>query len=241
MQIRQDNNIIVTSDEIRHGLAKRTIYGLNVFNRNHVAVPTLQDPRFLFLKSVTDAIRCSAHVGAMALSDRVDTPEELFGHPKDDMAYSRTTVEYHDGFFDLSGSHYFGACFFPFVSAGFWEAHLDNDGGDMEYIIRCHGMALYVGASRQALDAMTGLFDAPFPGETQWLRETTRIYPLVLVVGHDGDCFHAYAKQTARFQLLDRPLLKTAEYVRSSNWFQHNQTSLSWNDENMCLTPGLIM
>jgi hypothetical protein len=237
MQIRQDNNIITTYDGKRDRLAVRTIYGLNIFARNGLQAPAMLDPRLVFLKCLTDEMPCSAHIGAIALSDMMDAPEELFGCSGGSEIYSRTSVEYHDGFTDLSGSHYFKACFFPAVPPGLWEASLNDGGGDMEYIIRCHSLALYIGVSQPALSAMRRLLEEPFPGEEQWLRETTGIYPIVLVTGHDGDHFIAYATSDDRFQMLDRARERACEFVRSSEWFQRYRSSLAWDTGEMCLMP----
>jgi hypothetical protein len=210
--------------------------GLNILAYNDVDVPAEQDPRFVFLRSLSEHAPCSAHVGSLALKDMVDTPEELFGPPDGDLPYVRTKVGLYDVFYDLREYPCYDACFFPEVTAPFWRIqYLDNRSG-IERLIDDHALALYVGATGEALARITPLLQAPFPGEEQWVGTMTQLYPLVVVVGHDGLYIEAYASDASHFALLEPALAQATEGIRAHPWFRENEGKLEWEeDPSLCL------
>jgi hypothetical protein len=230
------NEIIRTNDDTEHGLPQRYILGMDIF-RGITGIPF--DPRIMFLKALSEQVSCSAHVGSLALTDIVDTPEELFGPPRSALPYSHTRISFDGKFYDLGDYPSLDALFFPLINATFWEAHTsdeDNAAGDeLRYLIRCHGLAMYVGGSSSAPDAMTSLLSAPFPGVEQWLQEATRLYSLVVVIGHDGGHFEAYARDEASFNLMDAAISLAETAIRSSAWFLENEHTLVWDELNLCL------
>lgn len=225
------------------GLFHCYVHGLNIFAANGLRVPALSDPRIVFLKALSEQVPCAAHVGSLAMKDLVDAPEELFGPPREELPYTRTRISFHDGFYDLNQYPCWDACFFPQVTPAFWEARLPEEErrdehawAGLDYLIALHGLALYVGASPSALDAMAALLNAPFSGSEQWLQETSRLFPLVVMMGHDGDYFDAYARDAASLGLLEPALARAHDLIQSSAWFQEHEEKLEWDEEyNLCL------
>lgn len=125
----------------------------------------------------------------------------------------------------------------------FWEARLPEEErrdehawAGLDYMIAAHGLVLYVGPSPTALRAMTALLNAPFPGSEQWLQETSRLFPLVVMTGHDGDYFDAYARDAAGLGLLEPALARADALVQASVWFQEHEDKLKWDKEyNLCM------
>jgi hypothetical protein len=218
------------------GVFERYIDGLNIFLYNDVDVPTQDDPRVIFLQNLTRQFPSSAHVGSLALKDMVDDPLELFGPPDGRTPYTRTRISYYNcDFYDLNEYPCFDACFFPEVTNKFWEAKA-ADGTDIGGLFDWHGLAVYIGAKAGALEEMSQLLAAPFPGQGQWLQAVTRLYSIVITVGHDGQNFQAYAQELESYNLLQPALDQAAGIVSSSEWFQQNVERLKWEEElSLCL------
>jgi hypothetical protein len=227
--------IVRTEKHPEFGLHHWLLFGLNVFAYNDVPCAIEQRPDVLFLTDITARLTCSAHVSAMALKDRVETPEEMFGLSDGDIPYLHTRTEFYGGFFDLDTSPCFDACFFPKVTPQFWQALLREE-DDLEQMILCHGLAFYVAPRLNAMAEMTRLLRLPFPGEAQWLTALTDLYGAVLIVGHDGQWFEVYSKDEDGLRLLQPSLISATTAVERSEWFQIHKQDLAWGDDlDACL------
>jgi hypothetical protein len=232
----QDRDSIVRLVEYPpFGVFSRYVDGLNIFLYNDVEVPTLADPRVLFLRNLTEQLPSSAHVSSLALKDMVDDPQELFGLPTGLTPYTRSRISYYNcTFYNLDEYPCYDALFFPEVTGSFWEAKTEYD-TDIGGLFEWHGLAVYVGAKPGTLDEMQRLLSAPFPGEGQWLKAVTGLYSLVVTVGHDGQNFEVHTQNLEDYDLLKPSLEYAAGIVSSSEWFKHNRKVLEWDDESSCL------
>lgn len=219
------------------GVFSRYVDGLNILLYNDVEVPTLADPRVLFLRHLTGQLTSSAHVSSLALQDMVDDPQELFGLPDGPTPYTRSRISYYNcTFYNLDEHPCYDALFFPEITGRFWEAKAEFD-TDIGGLFEWHGLAVYVGAKSGALDEMQSLLSAPFPGEGQWLKAITSLYSMAVTVGHDGQNFKVHTQNLESYDLLKPSLEYAAGIVSSSEWFRHNRKMLAWDDEwSLCLT-----
>ena len=158
-----NDEIVRIADEEEYGLVHRHIFGLNLFSYNDVPCPTELRPDVIFLNAVVARMTCSAQVGALFLSDCVDSPEEIFGpvdDPKTSMPYCMADqVGISDGFYDLQGGILFGRrvidgrwvigeprygdCFLPRVTPELWDV-FQSHGTDPQQLIENHALAIYV-------------------------------------------------------------------------------------------------
>ncbi|MBC7805807.1 MAG: hypothetical protein H7145_06620 [Akkermansiaceae bacterium] len=199
---------------------------------------------------------CSAQVGALYLKDCTEAPEEMFGLPDGPDAetpyHMVRRVGFFDGFYDLqggvpfemwlvdgewvSGETLYGDCFFPRVTPAFWET-LQRGEGDLDQLFSCHGLVLYAGPkTKEAGVNMVALLDEPFSDEGQFLRTATDLYAVLVLTGHDGQFFHAFAKSADDFALLEPALSDAVRAVEGSDWFRTNKARLAWSEElDACL------
>jgi len=227
-ELRSDIVHLETHEEF--GLYRQTIFGLNIFDYNDVTCPIEQRPDVVFLTDLTTRQKCAAHVGSLALKDRVDSPEEMFGASDGSTPYLRTKIGFSDGFYDLNEWHCFDACYFPLVTPFFWQALLKGK-DDLDQLLVSHGLAFYLAPNADAASGMRRLLDSRFPGEAEWMNAVMDCYGLVLTVGHDGQYFHAYARDWETFRLL-QPSLNTAMLaVEKSAWFQAHRQDLAWSKD----------
>ena len=232
-EIRRD--IVKTEIRPKYGLHRWDIFGLNLFDYNDVPCSIEQRPDALFLTDLTTRHHCSAHVGSLALKDRVDTPEEMFGPADGSIPFTRTRVGFSDGFYNLDEWHCFDAAFFPRVTPLFWQALLREE-DDLEQMLACHGLAFYVAPYLDTMEEMQRLLATPFRGESQWLQDVTNLYGLVLMVGHDGQYFHAYARNKENLRLIEPSLTAVISAIEASQWFQAHKQELAWGDDfDACL------
>lgn len=253
-------DILRTQDEQQHGLAHRYIFGLNLFDYNGVDCPIGQRPDVVLLRRLTERVPCAAQVGALYLKDRVDSPDEMFGPPHGPDAatpYSSTRVGYSDDFYELGvgidfdvrlldggsdgevvyGGRYFGDCLFPEVTPAFWQALLRGGGDDLDHLIGNHALVLYAGPKAgDADERLARLLLEPFPGKGPLLQAVTALYSVALLVGHDGQYLHAWAREAADFTLLEPALSDAVRAVEESEWFQANRGELAWSEDlDACL------
>jgi len=244
------DDIIRIEDRGEFGLAHRYVFGLNLFNYNRVPCPIERRPDVVFLARLTERRVCAAQVAALFLKDHVDTPEEMFGAPAGPDAetpyHEARHVGFYDGFFDLQGGIPFtgrmvegewvpddepryGDCFFPRVTPAFWRA-VEREEGSLDQLLFCHGLVLYVGPTApDAGERMARLLDAPFSTEETFLRAVADLYAVAPLVGHDGQFFHAYARDAANFTLLDAALADAVRVVEESDWYRANRDRLAWS------------
>mgnify|MGYP000879138753 FL=1 len=93
--------VIRIEDERQQDLAHRYMFGLNLFAYNKVVCPIEERPDVRFLMHLTERIPCGAQVGAVALKDLTNSPDEMFGPPDGATPYVTAGVGFSDGFFDL--------------------------------------------------------------------------------------------------------------------------------------------
>ena len=219
----------------KFGLHHWTLFGLNILEYNKVTCPIKAQPDVVFLTDLTARLSCSVHVSSLALKDRANSPEEMFGPPDGATPYVRTRIGFHDIFYDLNAWPCFDACFFPRVTPDFWLSLLREE-DDLEQMLANHAFAFYVSPGSEADLAMAKLLAAPFPGEAVWLEAATDLYSLVVAVGHDGQFFHIYARGPESLRLIEPSLSAASVVIKSSEWFQSHRKELEWDDLNCCLT-----
>jgi hypothetical protein len=229
-------NILETRDTREYGLYVRTIYGLNIFSANgYIAAPS-NDPRIVFLKTLSVQHSSSIHVGSVGLSDIADEPEELFGQPNEHSGYSKVRIGLSEGIFYEAGNN---NCFFPYALEQLWTAKdFDDNRNPIQYLIECGALALYV-APYSNIEAMLVLLALPFPllqmplhsSQSGWLQEVANIYSLVVVVGHDGMQFSVYSREADNLDMVSAPLHLATSIVESSQWYNQHQQFLQWDDK----------
>jgi len=232
-----------TRDKQRHGLASRSVYGLNVFEPE--TVEAAADPRLAFLRSVAVRHPTSAHVGlCWGYFDEEELAEYLQETAPEVERVCTSVTLYQSGFGRTAGV---GGCFFPSVPLSL----LDTRGDD---VLRDAQLALYVGADDRVLAGMRELLrDPPIgrlpeaaPAEerrreaenrhAKWLQIVADLYSLVIVTGHDGQNFEVYARDRREFDLLDPAVADGVHVIESSEWYRTHRDRLEWRWPDGCLT-----
>jgi hypothetical protein len=223
-------SIIRTSDRSESGLARRDIFGLNLFGANGVEVTADGDPRIVFFRALSALSVCSAHTGN--LLDLAETPQELFGPPHGENAYmlARTGV-YGGTFYDADEWATFPACFFPQVKDRFWEVRTPEGRSGIDEALDWDALALYVGAREESSAHAQSLLRQPFPGHESWLRQVSSLYRLIVLTARGGLYFHVYSNDASNFDLLTPATEKAVEAIRSHEWYQAHSAKLVWDDE----------
>lgn len=243
------NRIIRTLDKQEYGLCHRFIFGLSTLRLNRAVSFRLGSEETLFLSALGNQCEYSGQVGAISLEECGVTPEAVFGSQNANLPYLPTHIGFNQAFFDLNSLTVnnprfvegctirrvstFGDSFVPRITSDFWRAINTIPG-----FFYSHGLVLYISPTdkfEQVTESMSRMLAGPFPGEERWLREVTRLYRMVLLLGHDGEYFHAWTRDTTHFALLDDPLSKAEASIRNSQWFQSNESRLVWSE-----SPGLI-
>jgi len=232
------DTIVRVEDSIRFGLVCRSLFGLNILAANHVSSSAGIDPRLALLELFTRNNICSAHTGSMALMDIAASPINFFRLGMNQSNYLPTSVElYNATFGDLTGWNYPPACFFPLVREGFWKPKLSSGYDSLEYLIRCAALALYIVPAEGGLEAMNKLINSPFLGHEEWIREVASIYSAIVLTGHDGQYFHVFTSNVAHLELLHLPLDATIKSIKNLDWYQQNNSTLYWSEQELCLKP----
>ncbi len=240
-------DLIKTHDSERFGLYARAIYGLNIFSANGYKVPSLNDPRIVFLRALSLRQSSSIHIGGIGLSDIVDKPEELFRHPSDENLYIRAKIGVSEGTFYEGGDN---SCFFPTASEAFWASKdFEGNRDPMQYLIECGAIALYANA-RDNIQAMKSLVSSSFlalrpplnPSQSEWIQTVASNYQLVVVTGHDGLDFLAYTSEADNFDMLSSPLQFAINTVKASEWYIQHKEVLQWDSqyENCLMLPEAL-
>lgn len=227
--------IVKIEKHSKAGLLLQDVYGLNIFASNKVTFPTREDPRIVFLRSLSERFVCSAHTGN--LFDMADTPEELFG-PADganSFLIAHTGV-YGGHFYDATEWNNFPACIFPIVQNSFWSLPMRGDGKGMLEIVEWDALALYVGLIEGGLEKIRNLAKQPFPGDKEWLQQVIGLYRAVIITGGDGFYIHAYVSDAMSFELLNPAIDEAVKAIESNEWYQQNKERLVWEPElSLCL------
>jgi len=219
------------------GLSCRSIYGLNIFEANSVPVDTAYDPRIIFLRNISEQMRCSALAGYLSLKDLVDNPVEMFGEPGKESPYQRVPIGLYAGrFYDIAIWPTQDACFFPEVTSKFWQAETQDKYSDIRKILQHDALALFVDqVNGNEIDLLKAL-SSPFPGEADSLQLILRYCSLVVISGGDAMDFHVYCKDQKNFEIVNDPLSKAVSSIENSEWYSENQHNLIWDsDEAICL------
>jgi hypothetical protein len=221
--------IVRTSDKLEFGLKLRCIFGLSIFAFNEVK-DGYQDPRVVFLQSLSAENACSAHFGD--LNDIADTPEEVFGPAEGDNAFIRLRTSIWGGHFyspeDVSA---FDPCIFPKVETRFWGTAWSEGHSVFPDIIDLGALALYVRPEDSTLQALESLAQEHFVGDADWLNAICSLYKVAVVAGHDGDYYRAYARNDEDFELLTPAVEKAVQSVKETEWFSQNAGKLKWDEE----------
>ncbi len=215
------------------------LQGLNVFVYNRVECPIEERPEVVFMTDLTSRLDCTTHVSSLALKDRASSPEEMFGAADGPTPYFRSRVGYNDHFYDLNVWRSWDSCIFSHVGPLFWQALLRED-GDLNEMIGSHGFAFYVNPISEDATELKRLLAAPFPGEgeNEWLEAVCEACALVVTVGHDGQFFEIYTRDSDNLQLIMPSMQAAVKSVEESAWFQAHKAEFEWNGEYnwLCLT-----
>jgi hypothetical protein len=94
------DSIVRTVDKHEFGLQRRSIFGLNILGVNRVKTEAENDPRIIFLRSLSEKYPCSAHTGN--LYDLAENPQELFGPHDGENPYVQVRIGVYSGnFYDV--------------------------------------------------------------------------------------------------------------------------------------------
>lgn len=224
--------IVKVTDIDQPDLACRAIYGLNIFAANGVHVSTAEDPRIIFLNSLSEQKASSAFVGYLSLKDLVDDPAELFGQGNAGVTYHRIRLGLYAGtFYDIDVYPTDDGCFFPVVSGAFWQSVAHDGYSDIRSILQHDALSLFVDKAIGAEAKFDGSLFPGFSGEAQWLQFLTSIYSLVVVSGGDGMDFTVYSQNVEKFIVIDEAVVIATEAISSSKWYDEHQNQLAWDDE----------
>jgi len=218
------------------GLSCQSVYGLNVFEANAVSTNVEDDPRIIFLRSISEQIKCSALAGYLSLKDLVDNPVEMFGEPGQQIAYQRVSIGLYAGqFYDLARWPTEDACFFPEVNSKFWEAKTDDGQSNIREVLQHDALALFVDDNSDRTKILQAL-SMPFSGEADLLQQMSQHCSLIITSGGDAMSFHMYSRDTKNFNAINEPLSQMVELIQNSTWYLKNKDDLTWDsNEAMCL------
>jgi hypothetical protein len=217
------------------------VFGLNTLGVNRVEVERKEDPRMLFLKSLTDKYSCSAHTGN--LYDLVNTPNELFGPTNGENPYVECRIGVYQGdYYAFEDWPVFRPCFFPKTSSSLWQAETTDGTAHIYEALDWGALALYVEPRADSRDNMKSLLSEPLTSQEALRAAIAKVYELVILTNHDGDYFTAYSQSSSHFTLLSEAIDTAENAISSTTWFRQHAESLIWDGEyNMCLTlPELL-
>lgn len=224
--------IVRLDDTTEYGLMRRNIYGLNILYANGVEVKTQNDPRITFLRQLSARTPCAACVGYLSLKEMVNNPAEMFGVIGGEMAFIRLPVGLYGGtFYDLMKYPTQDACYFPYITSGFWEAKTEYD--DIRSIFDNDAVALFVGVNdtHKVEHSLTS-----FTSEDILQQELAAECRLVVTSGGDGSALSVYTSKAKFFSDLNQPLIDAIKMVTDNEWYSYNKNSLVWNsDGDECL------
>jgi hypothetical protein len=233
--------IIQMRDGHDYGLNCRSIFGLNILDANGIKVGTEDDPRVIFLRTLGAHNDCAAHTGN--LYDFADNPQEFFGAPSKEHIYFLTRVGvYGSRFYDTKDWSTFPACFFPKVNDQFWRIKATGSSADVERIVSRDALALYVGASGNALNKVKALLNQPYSDQEQWLKSVASFYSLIILSGGDGWYFYVYTRDPLFYELLTPAISGAIQAVERTDWYRENAKTLQWDEQyGLCLRlPQLV-
>lgn len=231
--------IVRTRDNVKHGLHHRYVFGLNILSANGVDTPVKNDPRIVFLSSLSMHNSCAAHTGN--LYDFADTPGEFFGSVCGNACVPVSTGVYGGKFYDVKTWDNFPACFFSEVPPSFWEASTDDGESNIVSVISRDALALYVRDKSDSSHEVQAFLNEPF-SDDRWLRSMSGHFKLVVTTEADGWYFSIYSRSISDFDLLTSALTLAVRSVEETAWFQQHSATLTWDDEyELCLMrPELI-
>lgn len=212
--------IIQTKDSLQHGMSVRSLFGLNVFTANDVPLAAEQDPRYIFLQSLSQQVPSSAHAGSLAFEG--DAPLEFFGLTE--QTFIQAPIGIYGSTFYYSETEPVG-CFFPDAR----DIYRGRQAKNLQYLVTCDALAIYVEPVLSAGDKMRNLLNKSIENSQEWLQQMTHLYSIVLFSHADGWHFTAYSRESASFQLLDTPLQQAQSAIETSPWYMQNKARLRWN------------
>jgi hypothetical protein len=231
------SGIIKLLEDISEGLARRYIFGLNIFHVNKVDCPILENPELDFLRRICFRYPVSVNTGN--IFDVANELGEIFDKP----AYGG---EYEIVNFGPNQSELvnhkdwptFPPLFFPRITSEWIDLTRKYNGESQVYLILYADAATFFIAPKRldSIEKMSALLKQPAPPRAAFLNDACGLFEIVIMTGGDGDFFSAYAKSAESFTLLEGPLDETVKLIEGSAWYNENRSALAWDGEYcMCL------
>ncbi len=234
--------VVKTEIQIDGGRKTHYTFGLNIFAANNVNVEIDDDPRIVFLKTLTERYTCSAHIG---LEDIVTDSVSLFGPAGRHNDYSLVDVTLHAGHFYAPNNDSKG-CFFPTVTPQFWGSLFEHP-LEAAMLLSSDAIAFYAINDNETLDSqkqntVEDLLSNFISGDSDWLDNMTKLYSLVVQTAADGWMFESQSQNSLHFDMLSFPDSQAVLSIERSHWFRKYFEEMQWDDENEgCLMlPSLL-
>jgi len=231
---------IKTQQNRQYGLAARQIQGLNIFSANGLKVSPAEDPRLIFLQTLTDRSPSSCLIGGVGLRDLIDQPgdiKRIFPHSNPEAS----RVGLSEGTFYAAGydDH---SSFLADLTEAFW--HTAHNSDDLQYLVECGAVAVFVGLSDDIKGTVRQLISNPphalfarlHPPQDEWVSLISSYCSLIAIAGPDGSELRLFSQSENLLSLADKPLEASAKAIEAASWYQINATQLKWNeDDELCL------
>ena len=215
-------------DEHTDGLCSRSVFGLNTFRANDVELGWRSDPLQIAFEAISANPLTAAHSGTLALDDIADETDPPLASLSPDG--SVVPIGLHGGTFYRDGDQPLGYLFrsAPIMFATWSDRNL-------EYLVRCDSLALYVLGSTQSFDILCGIAANAPTNHSAWLRTVLESYSLVIINEADGWYVRAFARTTRDLALLSPAMERASDAIESSSWYRENSDRLEWEELDACL------
>ena len=88
---------------------------------------------------------------------------------------------------------------------------------------------------------MLNLLNSPLFSSESFIENSVELYDVVMLTQADGDYFTFYSKMAEYFELLNKSLENTVQFIEESSWYKENSSTLSWDEEySMCLISNKL-
>lgn len=226
------DSIIKVTDIHTDKVLLRSIYGLSIFDCNHVDRDPPQDPKVFLYALISSVRECTLHLGRNALQDLVDADDFPFASYKDSIIQSEVDIargKFFDGY-EVTGG--LSSYFFPHVDTMLFQtkpcAELIN------YCFRTDSAVLYVG-HRSISEPAWLPWEERFVSSEEWLSRSLDAFEYVISSSYDGFIINVRTKDLNGFEIMDECLRQTTDFVKYSDWYRKHAHELVWDEKECCL------